>query len=218
MLGGLSLVAVAIPVALIAQAAATGGDTQLDSTGGATTDLVPSEEHYEVNADASETSSQLIGFESCTVINGLIPADPDVDGTTDVCWALEGAGDRPDECPADDQPYMFADTNDDGIVDACRRAEFRCDNGHPYDSDGDGDVDDCLTLEQWVQSLRPPATPTPKVTATPIPTATSVPTATPVPRVRATAIVPRPTATPRPRPRPTATPRPTREPYWSQPD
>lgn len=213
-LSGLSLIAVAIPVALVAQAAATGGDDGSTAPIEAAADGGPSavatsspDAADDGGATAPAPAPALIGFESCTIINGLIPADADGDGTTDTCWALEGAGDRPAECPAD-EPYLFIDTNGDGIVDECQWAEFSCDDGHPYDSDDDGRVDACLRWDEWVLSLRPTATAVPPVTATVVPLA---------PRATATPRPPRPTVTPRPRPTATPRPTPTREPYWSQP-
>jgi len=216
-----TLVAIAIPVALVAQAAASGGDETATPTPDLDFDPSPTsiddshdtERAVATAATATPVAPGLIGFESCTIITGLIPADTDADGSTDICWALDGAGDRPDECPSND-PYMFLDTNGDGIVDTCQRADFNCQDGHPYDSDADGRADACLSVGEWVLSLRPPTTPTPSPTPQTFASRprASVPqtTATPTPTLTPTA--PRPTTNPTP-PRPT----PTREPYWSVP-
>jgi len=199
-LGGLSLLAVAIPIAVVAQAAASDGNGQVGTAATAAEGLVPEERHYGDSGDeATASGEQLIGFESCTVINGLIPADPDIDGTTDLCWALEGAGDRPDECPADDEPYLFSDTNGDGIVDTCSRTEFRCELPHTRPmgavvaprrhSDATGDSNNDARSHRCNCDCR-----------TTSPSAADGPTCS--------------AATPRPRPRPAP---PTPEPYWSQP-
>lgn len=204
-LSALSLLAVAIPVALVAQAAASGSDDSAAAP--VPTPIVADAQDPSISAPTAVP--ELIGFESCTIINGLIPADPGLDGETDLCWALEDAGERPAACPIDG-PYMFLDTNADGIVDRCKFADFSCEDGHPYDSDADGRADACLTLDQWVLSLAPTATPVPATpTVTPQPPATVAPQ----PPATATPRPPRPTVTPRPRP----TAIPTREPYWSRP-